>query len=295
MEASMPDLSAYKKLILDHLSHLTRNQKKVAQFLLDYPEEIAFSSIDTIAEKLSVGKATIVRLAQALGYKGFLELKTELSNKLRNDLSLTQKFKDTFDSKHLKTGFLASLAENEIENIQNTVQSIDQKAFDNAVKILFTAPKIYTMGLGISSFLSQLAAYFLNRITMKASAFTHGNISFHEQIISVNPGDCVVTISLPPYSVSTIEAAEVGKSKGIKIISITDKLVAPITRFSDVVFTAKTHNIVFINTVSSVLLIIYALATGVGLRDRTKSLEILSLFENAKTEFGFDVRTEFFK
>jgi len=291
----MPDLTVYKKLILDHISHLTKNQKKVAQFLLDYPEEIAFSSIDVIAERLSVGKATIVRLAQALGYTGFLELKTELSNKLRNDLSLTQKFKDTIDSKPLKTDYLSKLADNEIENIQNTLQTIDRKAFDKAVKILFAAPRIYTMGLGISSFLSQLAAYFLNRITMKASAFSHGSISFHEQVISVNPGDCIVSISLPPYSVATIEAAESSQSKGIKVISITDKLVAPIAQFSDVVFTAKTHNIVFINTVSSVLLIIYALATGVGLSDRTKSLEVLSLFENAKTEFGFDVRTEFFK
>ena len=295
IENLMPDLTTYKKLILDHISHLTKNQKKVAQFLLDYPEEIAFSSIDVIADKLSIGKATIVRLAQALGYKGFLELKTELSNKLRNDLSLTQKFKDTIESKPLKSELLARLAENEIENIQSTLQTIDRKAFDKAVLILFNATRIYTMGLGISSFLSLLSAYLLNRITMKASAFTHGSISFHEQIVSVHADDCILAISLPPYSIATIEAAEFAQSKKIKIISITDKLIAPIAQFSDVIFTVKTHNIVFINTVSAVLVIIYALATGVGLRDRTKSLEVLSLFENAKTEFGFDVRTEFFK
>jgi len=291
----MPDLAPFKKLILKHISHLTRNQKKVAQYLLDHPEEIALSSIDVIAERLSVGKATIVRLAQSLGYKGFLELKTELSNKLRDDLSLTKKFKDTIENSNLEVDFLPRIATNEIANIQTTLRDLDQKAFERAVDILLGCSRIYTMGLGISSFLSQLAAYFLNRITMKASAFGHGCLSFHEQMASVEPDACILCFSLPPYSVATIEAAEAARSKDIKVISITDKLVAPIVRHSDVVLTAKTHNIVFINTISAVLVLIYALAAGIGLRDRARSLQVLSLFEKAKSEFGFDVHTEFFQ
>ena len=81
----MPELTYYKQLILDHVSHLTKNQKKIAQFVLDHPEEIAFSSIDVIARKLKVGKATIVRLAQTLGYKSFLELKTEYGFDVHTD------------------------------------------------------------------------------------------------------------------------------------------------------------------------------------------------------------------
>ncbi|UCE05421.1 MAG: MurR/RpiR family transcriptional regulator [bacterium] len=291
----MPDLTYFKQLILDHISHLTKNQKKIAQFLLDHPEDIAFSSIDMIADKLSVGKATIVRLAQTLGYSSFLELKTELSNKLRNDLNPTKKFRDAIDNLPHKTDFLTIVITNEIKNIQNTLQLLDRDAFDKAIKILLNAPKIYTMGLGISSLLSQLAAYFLNRITMKATAFTHGSISFHEQIVSLKPGDCIIRFSLLPYSIATIESAENAKSKGIKIISITDELIVPVAQYSDIDFTARTHNIVFISTVSAVLVIICALAIGVGIRDRAKSLQILSLFEKAKTEYGFDVRTDFFK
>lgn len=291
----MADLSCYKQLILDHISQLTKNQKKIAQFLLDHPDEIAFSSIEVIADKLNIGKATIVRLAQTLGYKGFLELKTELSNKLRDDLNLTQKFRNIIESPPLKTDFVATIAANEIENIQNSLQALDRDAFDKAIQILSKAPKIYTMGLGISSFLSQLAAYFLNRITMKAKAFTHGSVSYHEQILSLLPGDCIIGISLPPYSIATIEAAENAQSKGIKVIAITDKLVAPIAQYADVVLIAQTHNIVFINAVSAVLVIIYILATGVGLHDREQSLKVLSLFEKANSEYGFDVRTDFFK
>lgn len=291
----MPDLTDYKQLILNNISLLTKNQKKIAQFLLVHPEEVALSSIDTIAKRLNVGKATIVRLSKVLGYKGFLELKTELSSKLIDDLSLTKKFKAAFNDGPIKTDFITIIANNESENIHSTLQQLDRATFDKAVKIFVSASRIYTMGLGISSFLSQIAAYFLNRVTMRATPFTHGNISFHEQLISLNRKDVILAISLPPYSIQTIETAEDANSKGIKVVSITDKLIAPIAQFSDVVFTARTNNIVFINTVSAVLLIVYILAAGIGLADRATSLKALSLFEKAKTEYGFDVRTEFFR
>jgi len=291
----MTDFTDYKLLFLKNYDRLTKNQKKIAQFLLDHPEEIAFSSIDIIAEKLNVGKATIVRLAQSMGYKGFLELKTELSQKLRNNISSTKKFKAALDNVNLKSDYLETIANNECKNINAMLHSLDQVAFDKAVKIFVDAPAIYTLGLGISSFLSQMAAYFLNRTSMKAKAFTHGSISFQEQIVSLRKNEAILAFSLPPYSIDTIEAVENARAKGIKIISITDKIISPITKFSNVVFTAQTNNIVFVNTVSSVLVIIYALAAGVGLTDRTTSLKAISSFEKAKSEFGFDVHSEFFK
>lgn len=291
----MSEFNAYKQLILDNIAHLTKNQKKIAQFLIDHPEEIAFSSIDTIAEKLNVGKATIVRLAQALGYKGFLELKTELSAKLRNNLSVAKKFKAALDNEPLKTDFITAIANGEIENIRTTIEKLDRIAFENAVDICVNASRIYTMGVGISKYISQLSAYYLNRITLKTTSFTCGGFSFHEQILSTKSDDAIIAISLAPYTLATIEAAELARSRGNKVISITDELVAPIAEYSDVVFPVLTNNIVFINTASAIFMIVCALATGIGLKDRTTSLKALTLFEETKTEFGFDVHTDFFR
>lgn len=291
----MSEFTAYKQLILDNISHLTKNQKKIAQFLIDHPEEIAFSSIDIIADKLNVGKATIVRLAQALGYKGFLELKTELSVKLRDNLSATKRFKAAMESEPLTTDFITTIANGEIENIRATIEKLDRTSFNVAVDMCVKAQRIYTLGAGISQYLSQLTAYFLNRITLKASSFTNGGFSFHEQVLSTTKDDVIITFSLPPYTIATIEAAEMAKSKNIGIISFTDKLVAPIAEYSDVVFPVFTENIVFTNTISAISMLVCALATGIGLKDRTTSLKALTSFEATKTEFGFDVHTDFFK
>lgn len=292
---SMADLVRYKQLIIEKFNDLTKNQKKIAQYFIDHPEEFAFSSIDSIAKELNVGKSTIVRLAKVLGYDGFLELKSELSNILRDDLSQTKKFTDTLKNLSPRTDFISIISNNEISNIQSTVQKIDKDMFNKAVQIFIAAPNIYTIGSGLASFLSEIAAYYFNRLNMKTRAFTHGSVNFEEQIISLKRNDAILIISLPPYSYSTTIAAEAARYRGIKIVSITDQLTSPVSQYSDVVFVADTNNIVFVNTVSSILSLIYVLTTGIGLSDRTTSLTSLSLLEKVESEYGFDIHSEFFK
>jgi len=291
----LADLIQYKQLIVENFDKLTKNQKKIAQFFIDHPEEFAFSSIDSLAKQLEVGKSTIVRLAKVLGYDGFLELKIELSNKLRGDLSQTKKFTETLKSLSPRADFISLISNKEIENIRSTVEKIDKDVFNKAVQIFIAANNIYTLGSGVSAFLSEMAAYYFNRMNMKTKAFTHGSVNFEEQIISLKKDDALLIITLPPYSYAAVEAAEAARYRGIKIVSITDRITSPISQFSDIVFTCDTDNIVFVNTVSSILAIIYILTTGIGLSDRTTSLTSLSLLEKVESEYGFDIHSEFFK
>jgi DNA-binding MurR/RpiR family transcriptional regulator len=291
----MIDLSHYKQLIIANSERLTKNQKKIALLFIDHPEDFAFSSIEYLAKKLGVGNSTIVRFAKTLGYEGFLELKLELSNKLCDNFSQTKKFTDTLKNLVGGSDFISILANNEMRNIQSTVQKIDKHMIDKAIKILIGAPNIYTLGSGVSSFLAEIAAYYLNRMNMKTKAFSHGSVSFEEQIISLKKDDAILLISLPPYTYSNIVAAETARYRGIKIISITDQITAPVSQNSDVVFVCDSNNIVFVNTVSSILTIIYILATAIGLSDRATSLTSLSLLEKVESEFGFDIHSDFFK
>lgn len=291
----MADPILYKQLIMERYDELSKKQKKISQFFIDYPEEFAFSSIESIANKLNVGKSTIVRLAQTLGYKGFLELKNELSNSLKTDLGQTKKFTETLKAIRTSNDFITKYTNNEIRNIQLTIEKIDKNSFNRAIQILIMAPNIYTLGSGICSFLSEIAAYYFNRINMKTRAFTHGSVSFEEQIVRLKSKDAILVLSLPPYIYSITKAVEAAKYRGIKVIAITDKLTSPISKYSDAIFLCETENIVFVNTISSIISLIYILTTGIGLSDRTTSLNSLSLLEKVESEFGFDIHTDFFK
>jgi DNA-binding MurR/RpiR family transcriptional regulator len=291
----MVDLSHYKQLIIANSDRLTKNQKIIAKLFIEHPEDFAFSSIEFLAKKLNVGNSTIVRFAKTLGYDGFLELKLELSNKLCDNFSQTKKFTDTLKNLTGGSDFISILANNEMRNIHSTIQNIDKQMFDKAVKILIAAPNIYTLGSGVSSFMAEIAAFYLNRMNMKTKSFSHGSLSFEEQIIPLKKDDAILLINLPPYTYSNIIAAETARYRGIKIISITDQITSPVAQYSDVVFVCDTNNIVFVNTISSILIIIYILATAIGLSDRATSLTSLSLLEKIESEYGFDIHSDFFK
>lgn len=78
-------------------------------------------------------------------------------------------------------------------------------------------------------------------------------------------------------------------------VSLLTKNQKKIARHSGNFFITKTACLFFINIVGAMLFIIYSLATGVGLLDRAKSFHVLSFFDQAKIEYEFDVRTDFFK
>lgn len=291
----MPISMRYKELILGRLSNLTQNQRRVAEYLMDNPQEAALSSITKIARTVKVSQATVFRLAKALGYRGFLHLKSEMLENLRRDLTPLERFQAVIDQSQGKDDVLLNIARQDVENISGTLNIIDKAAFDKAVDLIISSHHIYTMGLGISSFLSQITAYLLKRVTLKASALSHGSVSFIEQIISIKDEDLIIAFSLPPYSLGTIEAAQYARDKNINVISITDKMTAPIVQYSNVIIQTRTESMVFANSLGAIFVVICALATEVALRDRKRSSQALSKLEEARRDYELVVDRDFFQ
>jgi len=65
------------------LAELSPTERRVASFLAEHPEEVAFISAAEIAAQVGTSDATVVRTVQSLGYAGLPELKRELVNALK--------------------------------------------------------------------------------------------------------------------------------------------------------------------------------------------------------------------
>jgi DNA-binding MurR/RpiR family transcriptional regulator len=57
----------------------------IAMYILDHALEAALLTATELAQRLDVDPATVVRFAQKLGYRGYLELKTDLGRLVRRD------------------------------------------------------------------------------------------------------------------------------------------------------------------------------------------------------------------
>ena len=75
----MPSKARTHTELVEQLKHgyerLSPQFQVAAKFLLDQPDEIAVSSMRSVAAQAKVQSATLVRLAQHLGFAGWPELK----------------------------------------------------------------------------------------------------------------------------------------------------------------------------------------------------------------------------
>ncbi|TFH35914.1 MAG: MurR/RpiR family transcriptional regulator, partial [Anaerolineales bacterium] len=65
----------------------TPAQERIADYLLDHSLDAALLTATQLAQRLDVDPATVVRFAQKLGYRGYLELKADLVRRVQGQSS----------------------------------------------------------------------------------------------------------------------------------------------------------------------------------------------------------------
>jgi DNA-binding MurR/RpiR family transcriptional regulator len=261
----MPE--ALKGKILEAYQRLPANQQRVADFILKQPHDLAFLTTDSLSRALEVSKATIVRFAQNLGYKGFTELQNEVLDAVQSTIRAPDRY--MIDLGKLKPDeTLTLVAQHEVHNINRTVHYIDRSTFSGAVEALLRARRVYTMGIGVSSLLAEVLSYELNQVGIESQALASGQLRFVEHLALARREDVAVGFSFRPYSKETIDAAQYARQRGLCVVSVTDKLTSPITFHSNYVLAVRTENMLHTNSISAISVVINALVTDVALKNK---------------------------
>lgn len=270
----MPKYQDIRNKIFKEYSSFTKNYKKIADYLLDNLDDVSFLSVQQISEATRVSVASIVRFAQAIGYSGFQEMRESITKMLKTKLEQKEIF-SLIEDDDLKSDTLTTVARQEIENINNTLHLVNRKNFDNAVSKILKAKRVFTAGLGISFLLSEMLAYQLRQVAIKAANFTHSSASFQEQLLYLEKGDLIIAFSFPPYSIETIELVEAAKEKGIESIALTNKIAAPINHHASEHIVVQSKNMLFTNSFAAISVIINALITACAVKDKQRAEQML--------------------
>ena len=278
------DISDLRQRIKAHIHNLTASQKLVANYIIEKPEKFALSSIRELEEELHISKATIVRLAQRIGYTGFYQLKADFLANARKDLDPINQFKILLSDPTEKTNHLNLIAEEAVKNINNTLQLIDKTQFQEAIRLLISAKHVYTAGVNISSYLAGIASYMLNRVSINTTPMQHRSLAFDEQVIHLSENDVVFAFSFMPYSPETIQAARYAHERNIKVISVGDKPTSEIVTYSDVFFQVAVKSMTISNSIMSALVLIYAIMSQISYDLKHKTMETIESIEHIRKQ-----------
>ena len=260
--------------LLNHVNHLSRQQRLIAEYLLDNLQEVPFLSVPQLAQRSGASEATVVRLCQAIGFDGFSDMKMAVVENLREEMNAPDRTSP--EDEGAAGDVLAAVAELERHNIRSTLESIDRESFARVAALLFEADHIFTFGLGISAHLAELAAYLLTEHGLRAHRFSTHFTSPREQLVAMRSGDALVAFSFPPYSRQTIEVLEEAASHDMKSVVITDRLSAPAVPIASESLLVSTHGMTFTNATSSINVLLNALVVEIASRHRGDTVDALS-------------------
>ncbi|SNX54584.1 MurR/RpiR family transcriptional regulator [Thermoanaerobacterium sp. RBIITD] len=210
---------------------LTNAEKKVADYVLNNTEEVIYSSVTELAEKINVGETTIVRFCRHIGLTGFQDFKLNIAKEtVSPETSIHENitFNDTTNVLVQKITTENTLA------ISNTMRMLSISELERAVEEITKANKIEIYGVGASGYTALDAKYKFMRLGLNVDA----NLDAHIQAISavnLNENDVAIGISFSGSTKDTVETCRLAKESGAKIICITNYARSPITAVADII------------------------------------------------------------
>lgn len=253
--------------IQKEFNKLTKGQKLIAEFVINDYDKAAFMTALALGETVGVSESTVVRFAHSLGYDGYKDLQKQLQELVKNKLTTVQRL--SMVSKYSnKEGILKKVMEKDMENIHKTINETGHEAFEKSIDLILNAKKVYILGLRSSSFIAGYLGFYLSFILRDVKVVTSSANDLFEQLFRVESEDVIIGISYPRYSKRTLEALDYCKEKGSKIISITDSLISPAAKYSDITLVAPSEMLSFVDSLVAPMSLINALILAIGLEKR---------------------------
>jgi DNA-binding MurR/RpiR family transcriptional regulator len=221
------DAPELQKFIRDKIDTFPNKTRRVVEYFLSNPSEIAFYSISDIAEKLGVSKAQLVRVARMLGFDGYSSLKD-----LFKRAALEQISPSSIAEAIQNVDIPQSLCRLEHANIDETLKALSVDTIVKFCEAIKQAEAIYCMGWGISAL---VAEWFYTRFTelgLKTILVRRGSLSMMEQARAIENTDMLIVCELPSYVIEVTESVEKIHARGAFVVSLTDSPAAPICRYS---------------------------------------------------------------
>lgn len=250
-DASPPKtLDALTVRIQEQFAAMTPQFQVGARYLLDFPAEVPVRSMRQIAAQAGVQPATLVRLAQTLGYGGWSTLKQVFVRSLQDSpRRYTDQARQVIRGRNTPD-IVSKTLSTQANNIR-LLDELNSERMAAAVAHIAQARHVYVSGFR-ASFAAAFSFHYLYRLFRSSVSLLRGDAGTLEMDLGlITSRDAVVMISFAPYSHETMRVLEASHQAGARVIALCDSMVAPIALKADSVLLFSTETPSFFPSVSS--------------------------------------------
>lgn len=265
-------------LLENKIDLLTVSQRKVADYILKNPTEVAFVTIDQLSKLVKTSTTTIIRLTTSLGYSGYATFQKDLQELLRNRVTPPQRLATNI-KRIGQNKLLVDCAKTQIENITSTVGFLSDEIVNKAISLILSAKKVYIIGIRGSMSAANYLHEGLARIMGNCELLIPDTVHLHNTLLQLTSDHLIIAISLPRYAKRTVEVVQAAKCSNAKIVSITDGYSSPLALFSDIILPCSFNSLAFHNSEIGTMFIADFLITAIAASNPDAAKQRLQEFE----------------
>ena len=198
-------------------------ERRLGEFLCEFPGELASYSAQELATLANVSKATVSRFVRRIGYPSYEAARRQARAEQRTGSRL-------FLASHESGGVEASLAANVAqgrENLDRTFGTIAQAEFDAAAAAILAARKVWVIGFRASHPFAVYLQWQLTQVVENIVAIPHGGETLGEHLVSFDAADVVVVVGLRRRVARMEQILAHAERAGARLLYITDEGVEP--------------------------------------------------------------------
>ena len=188
---------------------LTRADALILDYISNNTEGFLFSSIGQLARALGLSEATISRFVRHVGCSDFKDLKQVVMRQAAFE------------------GPAGKIAARQQQNLQKTLEGLDEGEFAAAVRALLAARRVFIHAKSASASLGQLLFFRLRRLGIEVSLLPSGGSEVLEGLAQVRADDLVVLFSFSKLSREGRILLQYQREIGYRTLSFSSRAFLP--------------------------------------------------------------------
>ncbi|MDR6691773.1 DNA-binding MurR/RpiR family transcriptional regulator [Microbacterium sp. 1154] len=204
---------------------LQPSERRVADLIVDDPDAVIELTAQQIADRVGVGRSTVVRACQTFGYRGYPQLRVALAAE-RGRRAVPPVAEDG------ALGGIRSAIDRIADDLRAATSLLDADGVDAAVDAVVGARRLLVVASGLSAPVASDLAMRLTAVGRPAE--TLGD-PIGQQIAArhLSTDDVCIVISGSGANESSLRAASAARAAGARVIALTSFVASPLTERAD--------------------------------------------------------------
>ena len=213
---------SFLQRVRKHLDSLPVTERQLADFVLEFPGELASYAGNELAQLAGVSPSTVSRFIRRIGYANYEDARKQVREDKQSGSPLFQSASQALRASNL----VATHLERSLSNLNSTFERLNDKQMLEIVKAIIGARQVLVFGSRSSQAFARYLRWQLIQVVPNVLCIPGPGETLAEYLASMGERDCLIIFGTRRQTRQMDALLQHAQPKGVRILYISDQTSA---------------------------------------------------------------------